>query len=84
MTEKKGKEVFRQNYNEEIIMSKFVIYPGGSSNLGAPPSRIVLVGSNNLSDNWNIIFDITYLFEFQEYSMMCYNMKSHITDFNTF
>ena len=63
-------EWIQWEHNEEIIMSKFVIYPGGSSNLGAPPSRIVLVGSNNLSDNWNIIFDITYLFEFQEYSII--------------
>jgi hypothetical protein len=66
-------EWLQWEHDEEIIISNFVLYTGGSGAGGArgsPPGRIVLAGSNNLSNNWNILYDKTYPFEIAEYSII--------------
>jgi len=63
-------EWIQWRHDEEIKISKFVLYTGGEQLIGLPPSRIVLAGRNNENDNWNILSYKTYPFEFAEHSII--------------
>ena len=74
-------------HDNPINISLFKIRTGGmfytatSTYIGIPPSRIVLVGRNNENDNWDIIYDNTYPFQYKTYTIVFgKTIKGNITN----
>lgn len=54
---------------------------GNDTYIGTPPNRIVLVGRNDENHNWNIIYDNTYPFHYETYTIVFgTTIKGNITN----
>ena len=80
-------EWIQWDHDTPINISLFKIRTGGmyynytQTYIGMPPNRIVLVGRNDENHNWNIIYDNTYPFQYETYTIVFgTTIKGNITN----